>query len=277
MKQSRLAKKISFVILSIICLFWIFPLIWAVFTSFKSQNEIASSGFSLLPQVWTFENYATLLNNSEASPVFQWFMNSLIISTTFMVLTVFITAFAAYGFARIQWPGRDFVFSILLGSMMFPTVINLIPNFKIISTLGWANTFLAIIVPGLASVYNVFLVRQFIRAIPVELDESAYIDGANEFQIFWHIILPLLKPILLVVALFSFTASWNDFLWPSIVMTDVSTMPITPGLQLLQGQYQTFPGLSTAGAILALLPTFLLYLVAQKYFMQSMSLQSGMK
>lgn len=277
MKQSRLAKKISFVILSIICLFWIFPLIWAVFTSFKSQNEIASSGFSLLPQVWTFENYATLLNNSEASPVFQWFMNSLIISTTFMVLTVFITAFAAYGFTRIQWPGRDFVFSILLGSMMFPTVINLIPNFKIISTLGWANTFLAIIVPGLASVYNVFLVRQFIRAIPVELDESAYIDGANEFQIFWHIILPLLKPILLVVALFSFTASWNDFLWPSIVMTDVSTMPITPGLQLLQGQYQTFPGLSTAGAILALLPTFLLYLVAQKYFMQSMSLQSGMK
>ncbi|WP_438838815.1 carbohydrate ABC transporter permease [Streptococcus pluranimalium] len=277
MKQSKLAKNVSFIILSVICLFWIFPLIWAVFTSFKSQNEIASSGFSLLPKEWTFENYATLLNNSEASPVFQWFVNSLIISTTFMVLTVFITAFAAYGFTRIQWPGRDIVFSILLGSMMFPTVINLIPNFKIISTLGWANTFLAIIVPGLASVYNVFLVRQFMRAIPVELDESAYIDGANEFQIFWHIILPLIKPILLVVALFSFTASWNDFLWPSIVMTDVSTMPITPGLQLLQGQYQTFPGLSTAGAILALLPTFLLYLVAQKYFMQSMSLQSGMK
>ncbi|MDY4762124.1 carbohydrate ABC transporter permease [Streptococcus thoraltensis] len=277
MKQSKLAKNVSFIILSIVCLFWILPLIWAVFTSFKSQDEIASSGFSFLPKVWTFENYATLMNNSEASPVFQWFMNSLIISTAFMVLTVFITAFAAYGFIRIQWPGRDFVFSVLLGSMMFPTVINLIPNFKIISSLGWANTFLAIIVPGLASVYNVFLVRQFMRAIPVELDESAYIDGANEFQIFWHIIFPLIKPILLVVALFSFTASWNDFLWPSIVMTDVSRMPITPGLQLLQGQYQTFPGLSTAGAILALVPTFLLYLVAQKYFMQSMSLQSGMK
>ncbi|MEQ9810645.1 carbohydrate ABC transporter permease [Streptococcus jiangjianxini] len=277
MKQSKLAKNVSFIILSVVCLFWILPLIWAVFTSFKSQNEIASSGFSFLPKAWTFENYATLMNNSEASPVFQWFMNSLIISTAFMVLTVFITAFAAYGFTRVQWPGRDFVFSVLLGSMMFPTVINLIPNFKIISSLGWANTFLAIIVPGLASVYNVFLVRQFMRAIPVELDESAYIDGANEFQIFWHIILPLIKPILLVVALFSFTASWNDFLWPSIVMTDVSRMPITPGLQLLQGQYQTFPGLSTAGAILALVPTFLLYLVAQKYFMQSMSLQSGMK
>ncbi|WP_242258665.1 carbohydrate ABC transporter permease [Streptococcus thoraltensis] len=277
MKQSKLAKNVSFIILSVVCLFWILPLIWAVFTSFKSQNEIASSGFSFLPKAWTFENYATLMNNSEASPVFQWFMNSLIISTAFMVLTVFITAFAAYGFTRIQWPGRDFVFSVLLGSMMFPTVINLIPNFKIISSLGWANTFLAIIVPGLASVYNVFLVRQFMRSIPVELDESAYIDGANEFQIFWHIIFPLIKPILLVVALFSFTASWNDFLWPSIVMTDVSRMPITPGLQLLQGQYQTFPGLSTAGAILALVPTFLLYLVAQKYFMQSMSLQSGMK
>ncbi|MFC5632180.1 MULTISPECIES: carbohydrate ABC transporter permease [Streptococcus] len=277
MKQSKTAQRISFIILAVVCLVWILPLIWAVFTSFKSQNEIASSGFHLLPKEWTLSNYTTLLNNSEASPVFQWFTNSLIISTTFMVLTVFVTAFAAYGFTRLEWPGRDFIFSILLGSMMFPTVINLIPNFKIISSLGWSNTFLAVIIPGVAGVYNLFLVRQFMKAIPLGLDESAMIDGANEFQIFWYIILPLIKPVLLVVALFSFTNSWNDFLWPSIVMSDVSQMPITPGLQLLQGQYQTFPGLATAGAILALLPTFLLYLVAQKYFMQSMSLQSGMK
>lgn len=277
MKQSKTAKIISFIILAVICLFWVLPLIWAVFTSFKTQNEIVSSGFTFFPREWTFDNYNTLLSNSEASPVFQWFTNSLIISSCFMILTVVVTAFAAYGFTRMQWPGRDLVFSILLGSMMFPGVINLIPNFKIISALGWANSFLAIIVPGAAGVFNLFLVRQFMKAIPEELDESATIDGANEFQIFWYVILPLIKPVLLVVALFSFTTSWNDFLWPSIVMSDVAKMPITPGLQLLQGQYQTFPGLATAGAILALVPTFLLYLIAQKYFMQSMSLQSGMK
>lgn len=277
MKQSKTAKIVSFIILAVICLLWVLPLIWAVFTSFKSQNEIAASGFSFLPKHWTLGNYAQLLNNSEASPVFHWFLNSMIISVSFMLLTVFVTAFAAYGFTRIQWRGRDFIFSLLLGSMMFPGVINLIPNYKIVSMLGWTNTFLAVIIPGIAGVFNVFLVRQFMKGIPVEMDESATIDGANEFQIFWYVILPLIRPVLLVVALFSFTGSWNDFLWPSIVMSNVDNMPITPGLQLLQGQYVTYPGLATAGAILALIPTFLLYLIAQKYFMQSMSLQSGMK
>lgn len=160
---------------------------------------------------------------------------------------------------------------------MFPGVVNLIPNFKIVDTLGWTNTFLAVIVPGAAGVYNIFLVRQFILGIPKELDESAVIDGANEFQIFYHIILPLIKPVLTVVALFSFTGSWNDFLWPSIVINDIDKLPITPGLQLLQGQYMTYPGIGTAGAFLALIPTFLLYSVAQKSFMASMSLQSGIK
>lgn len=277
MRQSKHAKLISFTILGIICLIWVFPLFWAVFTSFKSQNEIASAGFNFFPKEWTLENYQTLLGTSDSTPVFQWFVNSLIISISFMVLTVIVTAFAAYGFTRLEWPGRDFIFTILLGSMMFPGVINLIPNFKIISALGWSNSFLAIVVPGAAGVFNLFLVKQFMKAIPKELDESATIDGANEFQIFWYVILPLIKPVLLVVALFSFTTSWNDFLWPSIVISDVAKMPITPGLQLLKGQYQTFPGLATAGAILALVPTFLLYLIAQKYFMQSMSLQSGMK
>ena len=131
--------------------------------------------------------------------------------------------------------------------------------------------------PGAASVYNLFLVKQFMEGIPKELDESAVVDGASKFQIFWYIILPLSKPVLTVVALFSFTGAWNDFLWPSIVMTDIDKLPITPGLQLLQGQYMTYPGVGTAGAMLALIPTFLLYLAAQKNFMQSMALNSGIK
>lgn len=277
MKPKKRTKVICFIILAIICSIWVFPLIWAVLTSFKSNDEIQRVGFSMLPNQWTLENYKELLFNNDSSPVLRWFFNSLIISVSHMLLVLFVVSTAAYGYTRLKFKGRDAMFTFLLGTMMFPGIMNLIPNFKIVDALGWTNSFLAVIVPGVAGIYNIFLVRQFVLAIPEELDESAVIDGANPFQIFWHIILPLTKPVLTVVALFSFTGSWNDFLWPSIVMSDIEKLPITPGLQLLQGQYMTYPGIGTAGALLALIPTFLLYLAAQKSFMQSMSLNSGIK
>lgn len=277
MKASKQLKVICFVVLLAICAFWMFPIVWSFLTSFKTQDEIMKSGFSMLPQTWTLDNYKQLLSNNPSTPVLRWFINSLIISLGHMFLVVVIVSFAAYGYSRLEFKGRDFIFTILLGTMMLPSVINLIPNFKIVDALGWTNTFLAAIVPGAAGVYNIFLVKQFAMGIPKELDESAVVDGANEFQIFRYIILPLIKPSLTVVALFSFTGSWNDFLWPSIVMSDIDMMPITPGLQLLQGQYLTYPGIATAGALLALVPTLLLYLVAQKSFMQSMALNSGIK
>lgn len=277
MKPKKRTKVICFIILAIICSIWVFPLIWAVLTSFKSNDEIQRVGFSMLPKQWTLENYKELLFKNDSSPVLRWFLNSLIISVSHMLLVLFVVSTAAYGYTRLKFKGRDAIFTFLLGTMMFPGIMNLIPNFKIVDALGWTNSFLAVIVPGVAGIYNIFLVRQFVLAIPEELDESAVIDGANPFQIFWHIILPLTKPVLTVVALFSFTGSWNDFLWPSIVMSDIEKLPITPGLQLLQGQYMTYPGIGTAGALLALIPTFLLYLAAQKSFMQSMSLNSGIK
>lgn len=276
-KSERIKRTVSFIILTFICVVWTFPMLWALLTSFKSEHEIQSMGFHLWPKEWTLANYMQLLINNESSPVMKWFINSLIIAMGHMILVVVIVALAGYGFTRLQFKYRDQLFGFLLATMMLPGVLNLIPNFKIVDTLGWTNTFLAVIVPGAASVYNLFLVKQFMDGIPKELDESAVVDGASKFQIFRHIILPLSKPVLTVVALFSFTGSWNDFLWPSIVMTDIDKLPITPGLQLLQGQYMTYPGVGTAGAILALIPTFLLYLVAQKSFMQSMALNSGIK
>lgn len=275
--KRKSSKYLAFAILLVVCIAWVFPMVWAFFTSFKSNAEIQSAGFSMLPKAWTLENYAELLLGNDSAPVLKWFINSLIISVSHTILVVVVVALAGYGYTRLHFKGRDALFTLLLGSMMFPTLMNLIPNFKIVDMLGWTNTFLAVIVPGAAGVYNIFLVRQFAMGIPKELDESAVVDGAGEFQIFWHIILPLLRPVLTVVALFSFTGSWNDFLWPSIVMSDIDKLPITPGLQLLQGQYMTYPGIGTAGALLALIPTFLLYLVAQKSFMQSMALNSGIK
>jgi multiple sugar transport system permease protein len=256
---------------------WIFPILWGVFTSFKSEEEIQASVVNFLPIHWTLSNYSELLFNNASSPVIKWFMNSLIIATSHTVLVVIVVSLASYGYTRLQFKGRDLLFGILLTSMMFPSVVNLIPLYSIMDKIGWVNNLLAVIVPGAAGVFNIFLVRQFVLGIPKTFDESARIDGANEFQIFYLIILPLIRPVLTVVALFSFTSAWNDFLWPSIVINDIDKLPITPGLQLLQGQYLTYPGLGTAGALIALIPTFLLYLFAQRYFMQSMSLSSGVK
>lgn len=277
MKQSNKSKVIAFVFLLVMAILWVFPILWGVFTSFKSEQEIITAGVSFLPIHWTVSNYSELLFNNASSPVVKWFMNSLIIAVGHTILVLVVVSLASYGYTRLQFKGRDLLFSLLLGSMMFPAVVNLIPLYGIMDTLGWVNSFLAVIVPGAAGVFNIFLVRQFVLGIPKTFDESARMDGANEFQIFWHVILPLIRPVLTVVALFSFTGAWNDFLWPSIILSDIDKLPITPGLQLLQGQYLTYPGIGTAGALIALVPTFLLYLFAQKYFMQSMSLSSGVK
>jgi multiple sugar transport system permease protein len=194
-----------------------------------------------------------------------------------VILVLIVTSLAAYGYARLDFKGNNLIFSFLLASMMFPAIVNLIPLYDIMNSLGWVNSQLALIVPGAGSVGNVFLVRQFALNIPKSFDESAKIDGASEFQIFTRIILPMLRPVLIVTALFSFTGSWNDFLWPSVVMSGIDQLTITPGLQLLQGQYITYPGLGAAGAVIAIIPTLLLFLFAQKYFMESLTLEAGLK
>lgn len=277
MKFKTVEKLFAGVVLLALSILWIIPVVWAFFTSFKSKNEIISSGFSLIPNKFTLANYIELLGSNEQTPVLTWFVNSLIIAVGQTLLVLIVVSLAAYGYTRVKFKGRDVLFLFLLSTMMFPSVLSLIPNYKIVDTLGLLNSPLAVILPGAAGVYNVFLVHQFAKAIPDELDEAARIDGANHLQVYWHIIMPLLKPALTVVALFTFTAAWNDFLWPSIVLTDVENMAITPGLQLLQGQYETYPGISTAGALVALLPMLGIFIFAQKYFMEALHMTSGIK
>ena len=277
MKFKTVEKLFAGVVLLALSVLWIIPVVWAFLTSFKSKNEIISSGFSLIPNKFTLANYIELLGSNEQTPVLTWFVNSLIISVGQTLLVLIVVSLAAYGYTRVNFKGRDVLFLFLLSTMMFPSVLSLIPNYKIVDTLGLLNSPLAVILPGAAGVYNVFLVHQFAKAIPDELDEAARIDGANHLQVYWHVIMPLLKPALTVVALFTFTAAWNDFLWPSIVLTDVESMAITPGLQLLQGQYETYPGISTAGALVALLPMLGIFIFAQKYFMEALHMTSGIK
>lgn len=276
-KRFSISQLVAFIFLFAMACIWIIPLGYGVLTSFKSEMELMTSGFKIMPIEWVLSNYQELLINNTSTPIIRWFMNSLLISVSHTLLVLVVVSLSAFAYSRLNFKGKHALFSFLLATMMFPSVVNLIPLYKIIDILGWVNTPLAMIVPGAAGVFNIFLVKQFMDNIPKDFDEAAQIDGASEGTIFFKIILPLIKPVLLVVSLFAFTGSWNDFLWPSIVFNDIEKMPITSGLQLLQGMYVSKPTLLMAGALIAIVPTFILYLFAQKYFLQSMSLSAGVK
>ncbi|GBG93864.1 glycerol-3-phosphate ABC transporter permease protein [Ligilactobacillus salitolerans] len=276
-KQNSVSKWTSFIFLLLLAIIWVVPLLYGVMSSFKSNIEMQSVGFRFLPINWILTNYSRLLQNTSNTPVFRWFLNSLVIAGGSTILVLVVTSLSAFAFSRLRFKGRNTLFYFLLSTMMFPAVMNIIPLYKIMTFLGWANTPWAMIFPAATGALNIFLVRQFMDNIPLAYDEAARIDGASDWQIFHIVILPLVKPVLYVVALFTFTGSWNDFLWPSIVFSDINRMPITPGLKLLQGMYVADIPTLMAGAIIAIIPTFILYLVAQKYFLQSMSLSVGVK
>ena len=279
MKTSIKSKVVAYLFLISMTLVWVVPLLFGILTSFKSETEIKLVGFKMLPITWTLNHYIEVLENTTNAPMLKWYMNSMLISVIQTLLVLVIVSLAAYGYTRIKFKGRDLLFWVLMSASMFPSVVNIIPTYKIVDTFGWVNTIWAAIVPGLGGVANIFLVRQFMKGIPMEYDESARMDGATEFTIYSRIILPLIKPILTVVALFTFTGSWNDFLWPSIIFNDIDKMTVTAGLQLLKGIYgdYAYVGQLMASAGLALIPTFVLFLFAQKYFMESLSLSAGVK
>lgn len=273
------SKYVAYVFLISISLIWVIPVVFGIATSFRSQAEVVSTGFRLLPVNWIVDNYVAILENTSTAPILRWIWNSFFIATTHTLLVIVVVSITGYAYARMNFKGRDVLFFTLLGISFFPNVVNLIPSYKIIDLLGWVNTPWAMIVPGLAGMGNIFLVRQFMKSLPKELDESARVDGASEFRIFFNIILPLVKPVLIVCGLFSFVGSWNDFLWPVIVYTDVQKMPVTAGLLLLQDVYGNYRmiGQLMGSAILAIIPTTLLFFFAQKYFVQSLDLSAGIK
>lgn len=278
-KSFEITKWICYILLTIIALIWLFPVVYAVTTSFKTQTDVMQSGFRLLPASWIMDNYVNVLSNTSSAPIVRWFFNSLFISTTHTLLMVIFVSLAAFGYARMDFKYRDTMFFTILAISMFPAVVNIIPNYMIVNKLGWVNTPLAVIMPGIGAVGNVFLVRQFMQGLPKSYDESARMDGANDFTIYSRIILPLIKPVLIVTSIFSFTGSWNDFLWPTIVLNDVDQLTITAGLQLLQDIYGNYMviGQLMASAFLAMIPTSLLFIFAQKYFIESLNLNTGIK
>lgn len=289
--ESKRRRQISFLALSVLGIFWVIPIIWLILNSFKTDSDFITS-FSnlrgswdyvtrLWPKNFTFVNYVELFvggsGANTTADILPMFKNSFIVSISQTLLVLLVTSLSAYAYERLHFPGGNAIFWTLMYLSMFPNVVGLLPMFKIASALGWINNLNALIWPGLAGVFNIFLLRNFLKGIPRDFDEAATIDGANSFQIYTRVILPSITPVLVVVGLFAFNGAWNDFLWPTIVMTDVRNQTLTAGLRLLMGQYEQKWAHLIASVLVSMVPPFLLYMVAQNYFLQGIAIQAGVK
>lgn len=278
-KNRRFIVKQAALILgmALVCILWMVPLLFIVFTSFRTNDSIKYDGFMLFPKEWTLENYITIFSNVSGSPVFRWLLNSLIVSTASALLTVLIASLSAFAFARMRFKGKKLIFSFMLLTMMIPSVISLIPNYLTISNLNLKNHLLALILPGLGGVANVFLIRQFLYSIPKELDEAAFVDGLGYGKLFFYIILPQMVPILIVVGLNTFLGAWNDLLWPLVINTDNGMRTMTSGLSVITSQYDRQFATIMAATTISAVPVLIVYILAQKYLIRGISLTSGMK
>lgn len=271
---------IAFAILMIFAVITLIPLGWILISSFKLDVEIQQAGgFLLFPKTWTLNNFKELLSfGNKQLPIYKWFINSLIVSGSQTIIAVVIYSMSAYAYAKLHFKGRDMIFLGIMFLSSFPAITNIIPLYKIMHVFGWLNGPLSLIVPGLAGVMNIFLIRQFMYAIPDVILESARIDGAGEWRIFTRIVIPTCKPILIAVGLFTFTGSWNDFLWPSIAINNIDNLTLTAGLQLAKGVYGTIQVAKMCTvATIAIIPMVILYLFTQKYFVKGISLSAGVK
>ena len=260
-----------YIALIAIALFFVFPLIVVVSASLKYRAEVFQD-VGIIPADPGLENYQALF--SGAASFGLWFRNSAIVSIVGTALTLIITSLSAYAFARIDFRFKGFLFGLLITTLVLPSVMFLVPQYKLIAMIGLYDSLPALVLPGLAGVFGVFFMRQFFLTIPLELEEAAYVDGANRWRTFASVVLPLAGPALATLAVITFLAFWNDYLWPTIICQNNCTLP--PGLRSLQRQFTSDPGLIMTGAVVAALPVLLLYLVLQKYIVQSVA-SSGIK
>jgi multiple sugar transport system permease protein len=250
----------------------IMPFMWLITTSLKPPGKIFSAPL-LIPTNFYFRNYVEAWN---AAPFARYTLNSTIMSIGIVFLQTLLSAMAGYAFARMKFKYKDLLFIIFLITMMIPESVKIIPNFLTIKTFGWYDTYAALIIPRAVSVFAIFLFRQFFLSIPASIEEAALIDGCGRLRIFFKIVLPISKPVIVTNILFSFLFAWNDFLWPLIVIDSPEMRTIQVGLSYFQGRYGIRWELLSAATIFTILPSLIVFIIAQKYFIEGIS-TSGLK
>lgn len=263
-------------VLLILAILFVAPIFWMASTALKPESEVLSAVPRWIPETPTVENFTELRDRSEEFPIGRWFANSIFISLTVTALVLLVTSMAAFAFSRLRFRGRDRLFLAVVATMMIPGQVALIPVFLIVQKLGWFNTYPGLIVPGLASAFGVFLLRQFFISLPSELEEAATLDGAGLWTIYWRVTIPLARPALATLAIFTFLGSWNDFVWPLIVTNDVTMRTLPVGLTIFQGRFTTEYGITMAAAAVATVPVVIAFLFFQKRITEGIAL-TGLK
>jgi multiple sugar transport system permease protein len=296
-KGSTSRKVLTYLILVPGALLFVAPFAWLVSASFQPISDIFDLPPHWIPSHPTIGNYATFIGKGRADATgagtqgaWRWFVNSAFVATTTTVLNLFFDSLAAYVFAKRKFPGRDFIFVLFLATMMVPGQVTLIPNYLVLKHIplfggndmfgngghGWLDSYYGLIVPGAVSAFGIFLLRQYMQSIPDELLDAARIDGASEFRIYWQVVLPLTGPALAAVGIFTFIYSWEDFLWPLIIISSDNRITAPLGLALFVVKNKTQWDVLFAGSVLATLPMVVVFMIFQRKFIQGISM-SGLK
>jgi len=275
-KGSRVSRLSRYALVGLLTWVFVSPLLWMLSTSLKTNFDATRQPLSWLPQPFTARAYSVLLTTESETPVLRWFLNSIFSATANTLLVVATSVLAAYALARLEFPGKRVLFGLIVSTLFIPPFLFLIPNFLIVSELGWLDSLWAVIVPGAGGAFGVFFMRQFFLSLPNELEEAAFLDGANQWQIFFRIILPLARPGIATLTVLTFLGHYNDFVWPVYVLFSPERFTLPPGLAILQGAYTTDYPVIMAGGVIASIPAIVLFILAQRHIIEGVS-RSGLK
>jgi multiple sugar transport system permease protein len=273
MKKKNYSKMFLYAALIFYAITTFIPFFWAISSSFKPLSEIVSGELSLFPKDFTIKNYLLIF---QEEPLFlRWMLNSIVITGSMVILNSIFNSMAGYALARIKFAGRKFWFFLILVVLMVPMQVTLIPSYLILKMFGWLNSYQGLIVPGMANATFIFMMRQFFINFPKELEEAAQMDGLSRIGTFFRIVLPLAKPALAAQAVFTFMASWNDFMRPLIVMSDKEMFTLTLGLNTFKGQYISFWNLIMAASTMMTIPSLLIYAFFNRFFIKGVTFTGG--
>lgn len=273
--RNRVGKIVTYIILLALAAMMLFPFLWLISSSLKTQLDIFAYPPEWVPNPPVWNNYVEAMT---FRPFGTYLRNSLVIAALNVTAVVLSSSLCAYGFARIRFKGRDFWFSVVIATILLPNIVTLVPQFIIFTRLGWVDTILPLTVPLFfgGGAFNIFLLRQFFRSIPEELADAARIDGCSEFGIYWRIMLPLSKPALITVGIFTFLASWNDLLAPLVYLRSPDTFTVAVGLAQFRGALVSRWDLQMAAAVVMIVPVIILFFFAQRYFIKGI-VMTGLK
>jgi multiple sugar transport system permease protein len=257
--------------LAVAALFALGPLLWMLSVSFMQPGESNALPPPLLPASPTLHNYRTLFAQNG---MLRYLANSLLVASAVTATSLLFNVMAGYAFAKLQFKGRDRTFQALLAALVIPGQVAMMPLFLLLKSMGLVNTWAGVVLPGMAGVFGIYLVRQYARSLPDALLEAARMDGAGEWRIFWLVVLPLLRPVIVTLAVFGFLGSWNDFMWPLIVLTDTDLHTLPVAVAALSREHVADGELMMAGAVVTVLPVLLLFLALQKHYMQGLLMGS---